>query len=249
MLPTNSPTRSLAFTLVELLVVIAIIAVLLSILLPSLKHAQHLGRQTICATNLSQIRLGLEYYANAHRSRLPAAHESNNSNPRIYELWTHKTVRAMGLDYIAMSKAKEPGVLRCGSNKKQWRPGSYGIHEEGNSYHANGWHNQFQLDRGLHTPDGLAFYTLQTRTRYPAQLYLVYDGSYYRTEAWHSDGITPYWGQTGVRNVRYAHFKGINMLFADGHVAWQEGPLMPRGAYRGGKGPTRFENGIHWYAY
>ncbi len=52
-----------AFTLIELLVVIAIIALLAAILFPVFARARENGRRTVCASNLKQMGLALEQYA------------------------------------------------------------------------------------------------------------------------------------------------------------------------------------------
>jgi prepilin-type N-terminal cleavage/methylation domain-containing protein/prepilin-type processing-associated H-X9-DG protein len=59
------------FTLVELLVVIGIIAILVSILLPALNRARDKARAVQCASNMRQIFLACQMFAQENRDRLP----------------------------------------------------------------------------------------------------------------------------------------------------------------------------------
>jgi len=63
--------RRLGFTLVELLVVIGIIAVLISVLLPSLSKAREAAKRTQCLSNLRQIAVLLNMYANNNNGQVP----------------------------------------------------------------------------------------------------------------------------------------------------------------------------------
>lgn len=60
-----------AFSLIELLVVIAVIAILIAILLPTLAAARESGRQAACLSNLRQIHLAFESYADTYKGLSP----------------------------------------------------------------------------------------------------------------------------------------------------------------------------------
>jgi len=60
-----------AFTLVELLVVIAIIAILMGILMPALNRVKKQAQATTCLSNLKQIGLAAELYAEDFERSIP----------------------------------------------------------------------------------------------------------------------------------------------------------------------------------
>ena len=68
--PVARPRRRSAFTLIELLVVIAIIAILAALLLPTLAKAKEEGRRANCDSNLRQLTLCWEMYADDNQGIL-----------------------------------------------------------------------------------------------------------------------------------------------------------------------------------
>jgi prepilin-type N-terminal cleavage/methylation domain-containing protein/prepilin-type processing-associated H-X9-DG protein len=66
-----------AFTLIELLVVIAIIAILAAILFPVFAQARNKARQVGCLSNMKQIGIGLQMYAQDYDETLPVANNKH----------------------------------------------------------------------------------------------------------------------------------------------------------------------------
>ena len=62
--------RTKGFTLIELLVVIAIIAILLAILMPALNRVREQGKRISCMSNLKQLMLGWEMYAEENDGKI-----------------------------------------------------------------------------------------------------------------------------------------------------------------------------------
>src|SRR4051794_36688870 len=100
---TSKPCRSAhAFTLVELLVVIGIIALLISILMPALQKARAQAIQTQCLSNLRQVGLFMQMYANENKDRVPIGYNGNQG-------WNGYTVYEAGNFYTLIGRLVESG--------------------------------------------------------------------------------------------------------------------------------------------
>jgi prepilin-type N-terminal cleavage/methylation domain-containing protein/prepilin-type processing-associated H-X9-DG protein len=65
------PRARTGFTLIELLVVITIIGLLMAILLPAMEHVRHQGYIDKCASNLRQIGIAMTIYSNENQNNFP----------------------------------------------------------------------------------------------------------------------------------------------------------------------------------
>lgn len=103
------------FTLIELLVVISIIALLMGILLPSLSRARKQAQKVVCESNMRQIGLAANMYAEAYNYLVPRGLIYNYS-PTWFELFMpYLNQKSVNNDYRTLK------IYRCGSypNKKQ----------------------------------------------------------------------------------------------------------------------------------
>jgi prepilin-type processing-associated H-X9-DG protein/prepilin-type N-terminal cleavage/methylation domain-containing protein len=66
------------FTLIEIMVVIAIIAILISFLLPGLGRARKASQLAVCASNQTQVAMGIFMWSDDHESYIPNAYSGAN---------------------------------------------------------------------------------------------------------------------------------------------------------------------------
>lgn len=230
-------SRKTFFTLIELLVVIAIIAILAAMLLPALNRARTVAKQAACQSNLKQWGTYFALYTDENGGFTPdPVWRSWSTNG-----WASQIDSVMGrtLSSWGIGKGRNYGIWHCPENVLQERPAGTGAGEDSNSYMPNGYSVSSNLYMG----------NKNSRFKKPSALYALLEGIYYRAEPWSNDGANTIYS-IGVKNVRYPHNKGLNILYADGHCAGLKGYLVGRGGFGGGPSneASSFSNGWSWFA-
>jgi prepilin-type N-terminal cleavage/methylation domain-containing protein len=127
-------TRVAGFSLIELLVVISIVAVLLAVVLPAITNAREQAKRAQCGSNLRQIFLGAEAYANDQREHYPykgaatfAHHMAIKPEFRYQYLNdSNRLLYCPSGDYRFNSRNKESAAARNESYMGYWYLGGQG---------------------------------------------------------------------------------------------------------------------------
>lgn len=217
--------RSTGFTLIELLVVIAIIAILAAILFPVFARAREQARKTACLSNIKQIALASQMYAQDYDEVYPDSRVSSDAidgpgcsslgppNPagyhgashitcwsvRLYAPGTGNTTKVLaGYPQRYNPYVKSDKIFLCPSDNgaDRWITGS-----ERTSYYQRHAHDVWCVGWGYQDAK-------MAVVQRPAQLALFIE------EFWHSGGRPYAWDgtNTGAR--------GSNAGFYDGHAKY-----------------------------
>jgi prepilin-type processing-associated H-X9-DG protein/prepilin-type N-terminal cleavage/methylation domain-containing protein len=93
----NKKSRPGGFTLVELLVVIGIIAMLIGLLLPALARARETSKRVVCLSNLRQMAVAAQNYANSYHGCYPIAYYDSFVGTTTYSYcWDLTTIFGPG---------------------------------------------------------------------------------------------------------------------------------------------------------
>jgi prepilin-type N-terminal cleavage/methylation domain-containing protein/prepilin-type processing-associated H-X9-DG protein len=212
------PKRGRAFTLIELLVVIAIIALLMGILIPVLHKAREQGKDVICRSNLRQIGLATNLYAEDEDQQIPRGAVGNAAWYMLF--LPYLAQKPVGNDYHSVD------IYRCPS---------YPDKDQTVCFVVNGWDFANRSDRigtEIRTPSRLTQCTRRAETLYLVDnedgpwrsiIRSATDEDVYRLDVWHPGHLPmseSYDVTTGRRVARARHRTGCNGLYLDWHVEW-----------------------------
>ena len=211
------------FTLIELLVVIAIIAILAAILFPVFSRARAKARQASCQSNLKQLGLAFEMYAQDYDETLP--------------LWGYggggdEAGPAQGFytwDTVLYSYMRNQQILLCGDNPYDRNARSYAM----TRYTGDPMGNQTPCYIG-DVPAPAATVVLSEKGKYGIGI-KADSATEHFMQGWGSMFSGQNW-RTNPEYGRMFHNNGKNFLFLDGHVKWYaqgSGPFAALHNYAG----------------
>ena len=141
----NARRRS-AFTLIELLVVIAIIALLLAIIMPALKSAKMAAKRLVSSSNMRQIGISINLYADDNKGLFPeTTHTVSSDKSWIYTLAPYLSK----VDKIRICPADPKGKERLSNNTSSYIVNEYmaPCYRFGQLVSSESFHNLHKLKR------------------------------------------------------------------------------------------------------
>jgi prepilin-type N-terminal cleavage/methylation domain-containing protein/prepilin-type processing-associated H-X9-DG protein len=196
------------FTLIELLVVIAIIAILAAILFPVFARAREKARQTSCLSNIKQLCLGWQMYAQDYDERMMGVWIGTPGATWGTRAWWFFSMEPYVKNTQIYECPSYNSVLNPGTCERRIR-GGIGLNWAWTPIEGNGGDLGWMAWKKL------------GRLYFPAEFMVLGDsgcmgfGTYNNRdfEEWRTQTGANYWPAD-----QYRHNDGINVGFADGHA-------------------------------
>jgi prepilin-type N-terminal cleavage/methylation domain-containing protein/prepilin-type processing-associated H-X9-DG protein len=227
---------ALGFTLIELLVVISIVALLIALLLPALSSAREAGRRSVCLSNLHQLYLGFNVYAEQQRDWMPVGSGWPGwafARPNVS--WGRVVARELQMpivhenqffhDFDAMQRydlvgtRAANGILICpteqGLFKNYWMVTSNSTSYTYNSGYTHGFGFGISDDYNDTAYEEVYGRARVTEVKKPANIFII--GESIRADRWYDYAITQF---SSIDSLTTYHDGGGNMLFTDGHASY-----------------------------
>ncbi len=214
---SNRSVASRGFTLAELLVVIGIIAVLIALLMPALTTAREEAKRVQCLSNLRQMLIAVNIYADKFKGSYPPAYWFSSSGATTIETdWDFTTTT------IGANVTNTPGLLweAVGDLPVQQCPSFEGNSNTAGNFYTGYNYNTSTIGHGqFETIPNPAKLTDVTR---PSDCVLFGDGQYvagadkFMRSPLPADD-TGFWARwSGTQG--YRHRRATNVGYCDGHA-------------------------------
>ena len=217
------------FTLIEILIVLVILALLAALLLPVFSRARESARTASCASNLRQIGQAITLYVQDNNQRFPLAVQPLNCT------WVDTIYPYAKSTKVFSCPAAQHGEYVPGCGPAEPLTGG----DVAARYGFNGSYDMvvpFVEVSSVTDADGgtTSNYSVPTKSislskyRFPSNTILVLDGSddaylFHNTYAVINPGVDPIHSVEDLKDggVLPRHNDGVNLLYVDGHVKWQ----------------------------
>ena len=266
--------KKTGFTLIELLVVIAIIAILAALLFPVFAQAREQARQTVCSSNVRQIGMTVQMYAQDYDESLPIFFAYNTKDPATGQSAKAGDALHKGIELQLLSYAKNKDIFKCpddqGSNYQRTDP-DYGC--PGRSSYQACYGSSYRFTKRAFTVVGqdMAGATSGSSqnndtTQFPTSYVSALAGFESPAETRiMRDEMMPWFGASDVGGAKYGyysayfaqwHTRGGGTVFADGHAKFTTSAgqfdqqiVCPAGGRSGDADPNASTDGNYYGTY